>query len=180
MAQSLNMFSYIIIIVKKEADIITDVVVILGSKSDRDIAKKAVDMFDEFGIEYIVTVASAHRTPARVAKIIDDAHKDGVKAFIAIAGLAAHLPGVVASHTIKPVIGVPVNAALDGMDALLSIAQMPAGIPVACVGIGRGDNAAILAAQIIAVGNKELEAKLENYRMEFTKKTEHDAETLFD
>ena len=111
-------------------------------------------MFDKFGIEYTVTVASAHRTPGRVLEMIEKSHDDGVKVFIAIAGLAAHLPGVVASHTTKPVIGVPVNAALDGVDALLSItqaiktpslastpkalAQMPAGIPVACVGIGRG------------------------------------------
>lgn len=158
----------------------TEIIIILGSKSDRDIAKKAVDILEMFGIKYSVTVASAHRTPARVAKIIEDAHEDGVKVFIAIAGLAAHLPGVVASHTTKPVIGVPVNAALDGMDALLSIAQMPAGIPVACVGIGRGDNAAILAAEIIATGSKEIENKLLAYRDKFREQTEHDAQTLFE
>lgn len=157
-----------------------DVVIILGSKSDRDIAKKAMNMFDMFDIKYSVTVASAHRTPARVAKIIEDAHKDGAKVFIAIAGLAAHLPGVVASHTTKPVIGVPVNAALDGMDALLSIAQMPAGIPVACVGIGRGDNAAILAAEIIAIGDLEMEEKLVAYRNKFIDQTERDTQTLFE
>ena len=157
-----------------------DVVIILGSKSDRDIAKKAMNIFDMFDIKYSVTVASAHRTPARVAKIIEDAHEDGVKVFIAIAGLAAHLPGVVASHTTKPVIGVPVNAALDGMDALLSIAQMPAGIPVACVGIGRGDNAAILAAEIIAIGDLEMEEKLVAYRNKFVEQTERDTQTLFE
>ncbi len=157
-----------------------DVVIILGSKSDRDIAKKAMHIFDMFEIKYSVTVASAHRTPARVAKIIEDAHTDGVKVFIAIAGLAAHLPGVVASHTTKPVIGVPVNAALDGMDALLSIAQMPAGIPVACVGIGRGDNAAILAAEIIATGDGAMEEKLAAYRNKFIEQTERDTQTLFE
>ena len=157
-----------------------DVVIILGSKSDRDIAKKAISIFDMFEIKYSVTVASAHRTPVRVAEIIKDAHEDGVKVFIAIAGLAAHLPGVVASHTTKPVIGVPVNAALDGMDALLSIAQMPAGIPVACVGIGRGDNAAILAAEIIATGDREMEEKLVAYRNKFIEQTERDTQTLFE
>lgn len=110
----------------------TDVVIILGSKSDKEVARKATEVFDRFGIEYTITVASAHRTPpARLAEIIETAHKTDVKAFIAIAGLSAHLPGVVASSTIKPVIGVPVNSALDGIDALLSIAQMPTGIPVA-------------------------------------------------
>lgn len=157
----------------------TDVTIILGSKSDRDIAKKTIEIFDKFGIEYTITVASAHRTPARVAKIIDDAHKDGVKAFIAIAGLAAHLPGVVASYTTKPVIGVPVNAALDGTDSLLSIVQMPSGIPVACVGIGRGDNAGILVAQIMAANNDELDLKLRDYRSELAEKVDKDALNLF-
>ena len=144
----------------------TDVSIILGSKSDKEIAKKAIEILDRFNIKYEVNVASAHRAPARVVEIINNAHESGVQVFIAIAGLAAHLPGVVASHTIRPVIGVPVKAALDGMDALLSIAQMPAGIPVACVGIGRGENAGILAAQIMATGDKELEAKLAVHRKE--------------
>lgn len=157
----------------------TDVAVILGSKSDRDIAEKAIRIFDRFGIEYTITVASTHRTPARVIEIINTSHESGVKVFIAIAGLAAHLPGVVAAHTTRPVIGVPVKAALDGMDALLSIAQMPAGIPVACVGIGRGENAAILAAQIIATGDKELEEKLAAHRMELAEQSLQDSQTLF-
>ena len=111
----------------------TDVTIILGSKSDRDIAKKTIEILDKFGIKYTITVASAHRTPGKVIEVIEDAHKNDVKVFIAVAGLAAHLPGVVASHTTKPVIGVPVNAELDGNDSLLSIVQMPPGIPVACV-----------------------------------------------
>ncbi|MCX9084066.1 MAG: 5-(carboxyamino)imidazole ribonucleotide mutase [Candidatus Methanoperedens sp.] len=106
-----------------------EVQIILGSISDKDIAKKAVEVLKEFGVEYDVTVASAHRTPERVENVIKEAHEKGVKVFIAIAGLAAHLPGVVASKTIMPVIGVPVDSNLDGMDALLSIAQMPPGIP---------------------------------------------------
>ncbi len=161
----------------------TDVVIILGSKSDKEVARKATEVFDRFGIEYTITVASAHRTPpARLAEIIETAHKTDVKAFIAIAGLSAHLPGVVASSTIKPVIGVPVNSALDGIDALLSIAQMPTGIPVACVGIGRGgDNAAILAVQLLAVENGgELAEKLSNYRKELVEMIEKDAESLMD
>lgn len=157
----------------------TDVTIILGSKSDQDIAKKTIGIFDKFGIEYTITVASAHRTPGRVTEIIEEAHNNDVKVFIAVAGLAAHLPGVVAAHTTKPVIGVPVNAALDGNDSLLSIVQMPPGIPVACVGIGRGDNAAILAAQIMAVSDKELETKVANYKKELAQKVEQDALSLF-
>ncbi len=157
----------------------TDVSIILGSKSDADIAKKAIEIFNRFDINYDVNVASAHRAPARVIEIINNAHESGVKVFIAIAGLAAHLPGVVASHTTRPVIGVPVKAALDGIDALLSIAQMPGGIPVACVGIGRGENAAILAAQIIATGNKELERKLADHRKDMAEQSLQDSQTLF-
>ncbi|MDW7733655.1 MAG: 5-(carboxyamino)imidazole ribonucleotide mutase [Methanolobus sp.] len=158
----------------------TDVTVILGSKSDRDVAKKTIDIFDKFGIKYEITVASAHRTPSRVIEIIEKAHKNDVKVFIAVAGLAAHLPGVVAAHTTKPVIGVPVNAELDGNDSLLSIVQMPPGIPVACVGIGRGDNAGILAVQIMAVNDKELETKLADHRKELADKVERDALSLFE
>ncbi|MCS3923643.1 5-(carboxyamino)imidazole ribonucleotide mutase [Methanosalsum natronophilum] len=158
----------------------TDVVILLGSKSDREIARKTIKILDKFDIDYKVTVASAHRTPKRVTELIEEAHKNDVKVFIAVAGLAAHLPGVVAAHTIKPVIGVPVNAQLEGNDSLLSIVQMPPGVPVACVGIGRGDNAAILAAQIMAVDNKELELKLQDYRKELSEKVEMDAMSLFE
>ena len=157
----------------------TDVSIILGSKSDADIAKKAIEIFNRFDINYDVNVASAHRAPARVIEIINNAHESGVKVFIAIAGLAAHLPGVVASHTTRPVIGVPVKAALDGMDALLSIARVPAGITVACVGIGRGENAAILAARIIATGDKEPGDKLAAHRMELAEQSLQDSQTLF-
>jgi 5-(carboxyamino)imidazole ribonucleotide mutase len=155
-----------------------DVQIILGSISDKEIAKKAVDVLKEFGVEYNVTVASAHRTPERVEQIIKEAHETDVKVFIAIAGLAAHLPGVIASKTVKPVIGVPVESNLDGMDAILSIAQMPPGIPVACVGIGRGDNAALLACEIIGACDESMQDKLHKYRARMTEKIEKDALSL--
>ncbi len=155
-----------------------DVQIILGSKSDKEIANKAVDVLKEFGVEYNVTVASAHRTPDRVEQIIIEAHEKGVKVFIAIAGLAAHLPGVIASKTVKPVIGVPVDSNLNGLDALLSIAQMPPGIPVACVGIGRGDNAALLACEIIGACDEKMREKLLRYRAKMAEKVEQDAKAL--
>ncbi len=155
-----------------------DVQIILGSISDKEIAKKAVDVLKEFGVEYNVTVASAHRTPERVENVIKEAHEKGVKVFIAIAGLAAHLPGVIASKTVKPVIGVPVDSNLDGLDAILSIVQMPPGIPVACVGTGRGDNAALLACEIMGVGDENMQEKLRNYRAKMSEKIENDALAL--
>lgn len=155
-----------------------DVQIILGSASDRDVAEKATDVLDEFGIEYEVAVASAHRAPEILDEVVAHAQGEGVKVFIAIAGLAAHLPGVVASKTVKPVIGVPVNTALDGMDALLSIAQMPPGVPVACVGIGRGENAALLAVEILAACDAELAARLEQYRERLAEKVKQDSEKL--
>jgi 5-(carboxyamino)imidazole ribonucleotide mutase len=155
-----------------------DVQIILGSASDKEIAKKAVDVLKELGVEYNLTVASAHRTPERVEKVIKDAHENGVKVFIAIAGLAAHLPGVVASKTVRPVIGVPVDSNLDGMDALLSIVQMPPGIPVACVGIGRGDNAALLACEIMGAGDESMREKLQRYREKMVDKIEKDTIAL--
>ncbi|WGI17091.1 5-(carboxyamino)imidazole ribonucleotide mutase [Methanonatronarchaeum sp. AMET-Sl] len=123
-----------------------DIAIIMGSESDMPVAEKAFNILDEKQIDYNVEVISAHRNPEELKKYIE---KSEAKVFIAIAGLAAALPGVIASHTNKPVIGVPVNAKLDGLDALLSIVQMPKGVPVACVGIDRADNAAILAQQIL-------------------------------
>lgn len=123
------------------------ILVIAGSKSDENIVNKVKKVFDENKIEYEVQYASAHREPDRVAEL---AKKD-YDIFIAIAGLAAALPGVVAAHTKKPVIGVPVSSKLDGLDSLLSIVQMPKGVPVACVGIDNGENAAYLAMRILGV-----------------------------
>ncbi|NPV50861.1 MAG: 5-(carboxyamino)imidazole ribonucleotide mutase [Candidatus Methanofastidiosum sp.] len=124
------------------------ILIIAGSKSDEQIVNKVKKVFDENKVEYEVQFASAHREPERVAEL---AKMDKYDIFIAIAGLAAALPGVVAAHTKKPVIGVPVSSKLDGLDALLSIVQMPKGVPVACVGIDNGDNAAYLAMRILGV-----------------------------
>ncbi|WP_297420992.1 5-(carboxyamino)imidazole ribonucleotide mutase [Thermococcus sp.] len=138
------------------------VLVVMGSRSDSHIAEKVTSVLDEFGVEYDVEVASAHRNPEKVEELA----KSDYDVFIAIAGLSAALPGVIASHTIKPVIGVPVSAKLGGLDALLSISQMPPGIPVASVGIDNGKNAALLAIEILALGNQELAEKVEEYRRE--------------
>jgi 5-(carboxyamino)imidazole ribonucleotide mutase len=124
----------------------TDVMVIAGSKSDEKIVEKATKILGEEKIKYTVEYASAHREPGKVAKIVKGTD---AKVFIAIAGLSAALPGVVASQTKKPVIGVPVESKLGGLDALLSIAQMPKGVPVACVGVDNGQNAAYLAKRIL-------------------------------
>jgi len=134
-----------------------DVLILVGSESDMPIAKKASDALDGLGIKYEVKVASAHRQPDLLDKII---RESDAKVFIGIAGLSAALPGVIASKTKKPVIGVPVNVKLDGLDALLSIMQMPPGVPVATVGIDNGKNAAILAARILALSDIKLASKL--------------------
>ncbi|UXM85191.1 5-(carboxyamino)imidazole ribonucleotide mutase [Methanococcus aeolicus] len=137
------------------------ITIIMGSESDLKIAEKGAHLLKEFGIPFEVRVASAHRTPELVEEIMKNSQ---AKVFIAIAGLAAHLPGVVAALTTKPVIAVPVESKLDGMDALLSCVQMPPGIPTATVGIDRGDNAAILAAEIIAISDEEVSKKLVEFR----------------
>ncbi len=136
------------------------VLVVMGSKSDSQVAEKVTAVFDEFDVDYDVEVASAHRNPEKVEEL---AGKD-YDVFIAIAGLSAALPGVIASHTAKPVIGVPVSAKLGGLDSLLSIAQMPPGVPVAAVGIDNGKNAALLAIEILALKDESLKKKLEEYR----------------
>ncbi|MCX8194991.1 MAG: 5-(carboxyamino)imidazole ribonucleotide mutase [Candidatus Micrarchaeota archaeon] len=134
-----------------------EVLVLLGSESDMPIANKVKEELDKLGISNEVKVASAHRTPDLVDKLVKESD---AKVFIGIAGLSAALPGVIASKTKKPVIGVPVNAKLGGLDALLSIAQMPPGVPVAAVGIDNGKNAAVLAARILALLDKNLEKKI--------------------
>ena len=140
----------------------SDVAIIMGSDSDWPTMESAAKVLDEFGITYTAEVISAHRMPDEMSEFAKNAAKSGYKVIIAGAGGAAHLPGMVASLTTLPVIGVPVPLAnLEGMDSLLSIVQMPAGIPVATVGIGNAKNAGILAARILAVGNVELQAKVE-------------------
>jgi len=134
-----------------------DVLIITGSESDMPVVKKATDALDELGISHEVKVASAHRQPDLLDELV---RESDAKVFIGIAGLSAALPGVIASKTKKPVIGVPVNVKLDGLDALLSTMQMPPGVPVATVGIDNGKNAAILAARILALSDEKLAAKL--------------------
>jgi len=141
------------------------VIIVMASKSDEAVGKKAMDILEKFGVEYEVYYASAHRTPEKIKEI---ASKDA-DVFIAIAGLSAALPGSLAAYTTKPVIGVPVSGKLN-LDAILSIVQMPPGIPVAAVGLDRGDNAALLAVEILALKNEELRKKLEEYRQEMREK----------
>ena len=145
------------------------ITVILGSGSDKPVFDKCKKIHDELGVEYDVHIASAHRTPEKIDKIVENSDSD---VFIAIAGLSAALPGVIASKTTKPVIGVPVESKLNGLDALLSIVQMPPGIPVGCVGIDRGDNAAILAIEILSLGDNGLKSKLNKYREKMKEKVE--------
>ena len=140
----------------------SEVAIIMGSDSDWPIMESAANVLDDFGISYTAEVVSAHRMPEEMAEFAKSAANKGYKVIIAGAGGAAHLPGMVASLTSLPVIGVPVALAnLEGMDSLLSIVQMPAGIPVATVGIGNAKNAGILAARILATSNQELLKKVE-------------------
>ena len=142
----------------------------MGSTSDLPVMEKAAALLDEFEIPFEMNALSAHRTPREVEKFASNAHKNGIQVIIAAAGMAAHLPGVIASMTTIPVIGVPINASLDGMDALLAIVQMPPGIPVATVGINGALNAGILAVQMLAIGDNDLQIKLIQYKENLKKK----------
>ena len=146
--------------------------IIMGSKSDLPVMKDAIDILNEFGIESEVNIVSAHRTPERMFKYAADAKDNGVKVIIAGAGGAAHLPGMVASITTLPVIGVPVKSrnSIDGWDSILSILQMPNGVPVATVALNGAKNAGILAAQIIGISNEVVSQKLITYKKELEKK----------
>lgn len=148
--------------------------IIMGSKSDQPVAEKAIALLKKFGAGYEIAVASAHRTPERVKEMVTSSDAD---VFIAIAGLSAALPGVVAAHTCKPVIGVPVSGGVN-LDALLSVIQMPPGIPVAAVGLDRGDNAAILAIEILGIKDPKLLAKMAEYRKEMAEKVEADSKQV--
>jgi 5-(carboxyamino)imidazole ribonucleotide mutase len=150
------------------------VLILMGSKNDLPVAEKGIPIFKKFGINYEVVVASAHRTPKRVEELVTKSDAD---LFIAIAGLSAALPGVVASLTTKPVIGVPVSGPVN-LDALLSVTQMPPGIPVAAVGLDRGDNAAILAAEILGVGSPVFRKKMAEYRKEMEERVIADSESV--
>lgn len=138
--------------------------IIMGSTSDLPVMEKAARFLDEMEVPFEINALSAHRTPEAVEQFAKNAQSRGIKVIIAAAGMAAHLPGVIASMTTLPVIGVPIKASLDGMDALLAIVQMPPGIPVATVGINGSLNAAILALQMISTGDKALQQRLATYK----------------
>ena len=144
--------------------------IIMGSTSDYPVMEKAANFLNEMEIPFEINALSAHRTPDRVVEIIRNSDAD---VFIALAGLSAALPGVVAAHTLKPVIGIPCasSSSPGNLDSLLSVVQMPPGVPVASVGIGRGENAALLAARILGLTDKNVHASLELYRKELEKKT---------
>ncbi len=153
--------------------------IIMGSDSDLPIMQEAAKILEFFEIEFEVTVVSAHRTPERLFKYSKEAEKRGIRVIIAGAGGAAHLPGMVASITPLPVIGVPVkSASLEGMDSLLSIVQMPGGIPVATVAINGAKNAGILAAEILGVKYKEIRQKIKAFKKELRAEVEQKAENL--
>ena len=147
------------------------VTIIMGSISDRETMEKAAGVLDELGISYEMKVLSAHRTPDLLFEYVAQLEEKGFKIIIAGAGGAAHLPGMIASKTLLPVIGVPIETkVLGGLDSLLSIVQMPGGVPVATMGIGNAKNAALMAARILAINNIELRKKLENYKKAMVQK----------
>lgn len=159
----------------------TEVGIIMGSISDEETVRPCTEVLDTLGISYRFTVSSAHRTPARTENLVDELEKDGCKVFICAAGMAAHLAGAVAARTLKPVIGIPVTAsALGGMDSLLSTVMMPPGFPVATVALDKAGarNAAWLAAQILALADPGLTAKLAESRAGFVSSVEKAAAKL--
>jgi phosphoribosylamine--glycine ligase len=157
------------------------VMILMGSPNDAPIMQGAVDVLKELGVSVEMTVASAHRSPERVQRLIQEAGTRGVGVFIVGAGAAAHLAGVVAAHVTRPVIGVPIDSsALNGLDALLSTVQMPPGVPVATVSIGKAGatNAGVLAAQILALGDRSIADRLDAYKRGLAEKVEKAARDL--
>lgn len=154
--------------------------IIMGSKSDLPVMQAAIDIMNEFGIDYEATVVSAHRTPLRMVEYGQTAYSRGLKVIIAGAGGAAHLPGMVASLTTLPVIGVPVKSSnsIDGWDSILSILQMPGGVPVATVALNSAKNAGLLAAEILGTSNDDLHQKLVNYKQALIEKVNKQIEEM--
>ena len=155
--------------------------IIMGSKSDYEIMKNCADTLEKFNVRYELIISSAHRSPDRTKRYIKEAEAKGAKVFIAAAGMAAHLAGALAAGTTKPVIGVPMKGgAMDGMDAMLSTVQMPSGMPVATVALGKAGavNAAYLAIQILAITDKELAVKLQEDRIVKEKTVENDSKEV--
>ena len=155
------------------------IMIILGSGSDIAIAEKSMDILDKLEIPYSLKIASAHRTPNLVREIVSQGTDAGIEVFIGIAGLAAHLPGSIAAYTPRPVIGVPVDVKTNGIDALESIVQMPYPSPISTVGIDRGDNAAILAAQYIGLHDEEVRQKVIELRKDYAEKVKQSKKILF-
>ena len=158
-----------------------DVLILMGSDSDAPVMSAAVEVLKELGLTCEMTVASAHRSPKRVLRLVEEAPGRGVRVFIVGAGAAAHLAGVVAAHTTLPVIGVPIDSsALKGLDALLSTVQMPPGVPVATVAIGKpgATNAGVLAAQILALSDTALAGRLRDYKVRLEEKVEAAAKRI--
>jgi 5-(carboxyamino)imidazole ribonucleotide mutase len=163
----MNQRLFLPFITKKNGDIMASVTIIMGSKSDGDCMKNCEEYLNYFGISYDVKILSAHRNPDEVADFAKNAEKNGVKIIIAAAGMAAHLGGVVAAHTILPVLGVPMKGGvMDGLDALLSMVQMPAGVPVPTLAVGNAGarNAAVTSAQILALNDSSLKEKLIEFK----------------
>ena len=157
------------------------VLILMGSDSDAAVMKNAADVLRELGVSCEMTVASAHRSPERVQRLLAEAPERGVQVFIVGAGAAAHLAGMVAGHTTKPVIGVPIDSSpLLGLDALLSTVQMPPGVPVATVAVGKSGatNAGVLAAQILALGDQAIAGRLDAYKRQLAEKVEQAAARL--
>lgn len=157
------------------------VAIIFGSKSDKEIMKGAAEALSSFDVEYKAFILSAHRVPEKLKEVLDNLERENYECIIAAAGLAAHLPGVIASQTLLPVIGVPINAALSGLDSLLSIVQMPKPIAVATVGINNSYNAGILAIQILSLKYPDLYLKLKQFRKDMKDKfiSENNEEVIF-
>jgi phosphoribosylaminoimidazole carboxylase PurE protein len=158
-----------------------DVLILMGSDSDLPVMKAASEVLDELRVSWAMTVASAHRSPARVDQLVDEAPGRGVKVFIVGAGAAAHLAGMIAGKTTRPVIGVPIDSSpLSGLDALLSTVQMPPGVPVATVSVGKSGatNAAVLAAQMLALADADLDRRLSQYKKRLAEKVEQAADRL--
>lgn len=151
------------------------VVLLLGSESDFEVVKGALETLKEFEVSYALEVTSAHRSPERTVELVSKFEEEGAEVFIAVAGKSAHLAGVVAAHTLRPVIGVPVGSApLNGMDALFSTVNMPKGVPVACMGLGKSGavNAVLLAVQMLGLKDSTLKSRLEEYKKDKAQQVE--------
>lgn len=151
-----------------------DVLIVIGSKSDEEVGKKAASLLKDFGVDHKMVVASAHRTPDHLRELV---RNSDAKVFIAIAGLSAALPGTIAAYTTKPTIGVPVSGKVN-LDSILSITQMPPGIPVAAVGLDRGENAALLAVQILSLSDESLAEQLREHRKKLAEWVMEDNKSL--